>query len=61
MTDLSSYVSGTKGISTYGSSESGYDMGGYADVDGESEQGVPPPKQRKSHARKVSTTAMLFG
>ncbi len=54
MTDLGSYLGATKGISTNSSSESGYDMGGYVDPENEGGPGVPPPKGKKSHARKAS-------
>lgn len=53
MTDLESYVAATKGISTNASSDSGYDLGGYGDPNDLGGPGVPPPKEKKSHARKV--------
>ena len=54
-TDLGSYVAATKGISTTASSESGFDIGSHEQgVEGDGPAGVPPPKPKKSHARKVS-------
>lgn len=47
MTDLESYVGVTKGLSTTAaSSESGYEPMNKG-------EGVPPPRGKKSHARKV--------
>ncbi len=57
MTDLGSYVAATKGISTNTSSESGYELGGYADPEFDAGQGIPPPRPKKSHARKVRSFA----
>jgi hypothetical protein len=57
VTDLSSYVGATRGMgsTTAESSESGYEVGGYGTEGGQDEQaGVPPPKPKKSHARRVS-------
>lgn len=50
MTDLNSYVGSTKGLGTAASSESGYEPNGVQGV----QEGVPPPRPKKSHARKVS-------
>lgn len=57
MSDFSSYLGATKGFSSAPSSEDGYDMG---DAEykpdgqtGDGQGGIPPPKVRKSHARKV--------
>lgn len=51
MSDMESYVGATKGLSTAASSESG--------VDKSSLENIPPPKPKKSHARKVSICVIL--
>ena len=48
MSDLDSYVGATKGHNTAASSESGFDP-----KDPDADGGIPPPRTRKSHARKV--------
>jgi len=55
-TDFESFVGATKGFSTAASSESDFDPGDrHGDRSGTG--GIPPPRPKKSHARKVGAIA----
>lgn len=61
VSDFQSFLGAEKGISTTASSESGYDDEAYNPALAKVEEGggIPPPRPKKSHARKVSRGAGL--